>query len=75
MEIRIWTPGLRTRGHKPGQHEGGHSEPQGDKVTEVCSGAAGGGWGGGLVLRGQLVQPVTPLLRFPSQCQGLGIDV
>lgn len=58
MEICVWTPGLRTRGHKPGQHEGGHSAPQGDKVvTEGCSGARGGGRGGGLVLRGRLVQP------------------
>lgn len=37
MEIHIWTSGLRTRGRKPDQHEGSHSEPRSDKVTEVCS--------------------------------------
>lgn len=33
MEICVWTPGLRTRGHKPGHNEGGHSARQGDKVA------------------------------------------
>lgn len=62
MEICIWTPDLKTRGHKPDQHEGSHSALQGDKVVaEGCSGARGGGRGGSLTLRGPLVQPAAPL--------------
>lgn len=56
--------------------KGAHSVLQGDKVVaEGCSGARGGGRGGSLVLRGLLVQTATLLFRFPSQCQGPGIDV
>lgn len=55
--------------------KGAHSTPQGEKVVaEGCSGARGGGRGGSLVLRRLLVQPDAPLFRFPSQCQGPGID-
>lgn len=76
MEIHIWTPGLRTQGHKPNRHEGGPFSAQGDKVVaERCSGARGGGRGDSLVLRGLLVQPVAPLFRFPFECQGPGINV
>lgn len=76
MRICVWALGLRTRGHKPNQHEGGPFNATGDKVVaEGCSGARGGGQGGSLALRGLLVQPAALLFRFPSQCQGPGIDV
>lgn len=49
--------------------KGTHSAPQSDKVvTEGCSGAKGEERGGGLVLRGLLVQSAR-LFKFPSQCQ------
>lgn len=75
MEIYIWTPGLRTQGHKPTSMKRVHSAPQGDKVvTEGCGGSIRRRGGAVWFLRVLLVQSAM-LFRFTSQCQGPGIEV